>query len=67
MPFFRFYFNNRLPDEPVGALHRRVGLDDIIEYLKTNPATEALMTPAKRKVTPYMLRVYRKEANLHVV
>jgi sulfite reductase beta subunit-like hemoprotein len=63
---FRFYFNNRLAGETVGAFHRRVGMDDIIEHLKTNPATEGLMAPAKKKVTPYMLRVYRKESNLHV-
>ena len=63
---FRFYFNNRLAGETVGAFHRRVGMDDIIEHLKTNPTTEALMTPAKKKVTPYMLWVYRTEAKLHV-
>ena len=63
---FSFYFNNRLPDEQAGAFHRRVGMDHIIKHLKTNRATEALMTPAKGKVTPNMLRIYRKEANLHV-
>ena len=63
---FSFYFNNRLPDEQAGAFHRRVGMDHIIKHLKTNRATKALMTPAKGKVTPNMLRIYRKEANLHV-
>jgi len=63
---FRFYFNNRLPDEQAGAFHRRVGMNDIIKHLKTNRATEALMTPAKKKVTPNMLGVYRKEAKLHI-
>ena len=63
---FSFYFNNRLLDEEAGAFHRRVGMDHIIKHLKTNRATEALMTPAKGKVTPNMLGIYRKEANLHV-
>jgi len=64
---FNFYVDNRLPDEPVGTFHRRIGMYDIIEHLKTNPATKALMTPAKKIVSPYMLGVYRQEANLPVL
>ena len=60
----QLYVNNKLPDETVGAFHRRLGLDNIINHLKTNPATEALMIPEKKKVTPYMLNVYKKEASL---
>lgn len=60
----QLHANDKLPDETVGAFHRRIGLDRIIEHLKTNLATEALMIPEKKKVTPYMLNVYKKEASL---
>lgn len=60
----QLYVNDRLPDETVGAFHRRLGLDHIINHLKTNPSTKELMIPEKKKVTSYMLNVYKKEASL---
>ena len=42
---FRFYLKHRLPEEEMGAFHRRVGPLALLEHLRVNPATADLMKP----------------------
>ena len=42
---FRFYMDNRLPEEDMGAFHRRVGHQGLIEHLQATPATADVMKP----------------------
>ena len=40
---FEFYVDNRRPNESMGHLHQRVGMETIIHQLKENPQTAPFM------------------------
>ncbi len=42
---FRYYTENRIDEEDLGAFLRHIGMPGIIRFLKENPATAGLMDP----------------------